>query len=211
MESEQLTVKTVELENRASRGLRVYTPEFLHNGEKLVLEFGGHAQFEKSIIIQEYNHTNSTGHYLKESYDTFKEALEFVKSEYGLNCEFPKLTKDLRSEWTWEQNIAYAEGKNDSFVNKMHENNDIFTTEEEILKYIRDNPFSTRARIAHLFPSNEGWLDRLAHDYGQNTTPFVKMETNCIITTQGLKRLGTDGYIITENGLKFLEDPEMSY
>lgn len=81
---------SVILENRAWRGLRVYTPYFEYDGNRLCLEITTHA-LQGPIVIQKYWDYNengkrhSYGGYIKENFKT-SIAIEFLLT-VGMNSQ----------------------------------------------------------------------------------------------------------------------------
>lgn len=218
----------VKLENRAWRGLRVYTPSFIFDGKGLVLEITTHAK-QGPIVIQEYwdynenGKNHSYGGYIKETFKTFEQCLQFIKEKYGLECKYPKWTKEMTSDWTWEQNIRYAEMHENvnsvpfEKIEKMVVGKNLKCIEIEELKYIRDNPKTKTQPLRELFDYiqkeefNHSLLSRLCHDYGNNRTPLITQESgnpeldknNCYQPV-----IKDEGWLITENGLRVIKEYE---
>jgi len=180
----------VTLDNRAWRGLRAYTPEIKYKDfDYVVLEISGH--HKGGVMVQEYNHKGRDcfGQYVFQG-KTFKEALEFIKDTYHIECVIPEYEKDITPSWTWEQNIIYAEsgGKNDKEISKMVIGKNVSVKEIEILEYLKDNPCMDY-KLEEKFPNDFKLIDRLKHNYGNGKSPQVKYIGEWSLTDQGLKTL----------------------
>lgn len=210
-------MKTIQLENRAWRGLRVCPlGDILHDGDKYFFSIGGHnGNYGKQIGIEfqkevkktrrrsinsqetetyEYMDTVGAGH---ESFDTFDQAILYLEKRFDVKLEYPKNTMIMRGNWTWEQNIAYAEnnGKNEETVSKM--SHTPIVLEEVVLDDISKNPQTQKELVKKYGKDLADYTSRWSHDYGQETTPFIE------------KKL--DKWTITENGTKFLNNKEARY
>lgn len=191
--------RTIQLENRAWRGLRVCPLEDLtKNGEKYFFELGGHAgALGKPIVISldksdDDTINSSAGH---EAFDTFDQAIQYLEKRFDVKLEYPKNTKILRSEWTWEQNIEYAKNDNHETVKKMSPNPVIL--EEVVLNDISKNPQTQKELIKKYGKNLAGYTSRWDHDYGNNKTPLIKQVK--------------DTWHITSKGKEFLNNKEASY
>jgi len=225
LEEKHNIYKLVDLENRAWRGLRAYTPSFKDRktGLETVLEISsgkGGIYLEREYTEQEYheNQFHNDGHWMPNTYgdrdyptfNTFKECLHFIGERFGLICEYPNWSKELINEWTWEQNIAYAEGQDEKVCELMAKDVDIRIVELNVLDHIVKNPNCTTEFLQKEFEGgikdiDHSVLSRLAHDYGQPQTPIIAKCDGKIMTEKGIKQVNPEGWVVTEQGTNLIE------
>ncbi len=129
-------------------------------------------------------HTIQDSH---QEFDNIDQAIDFLNRMFDMEYYFQANEKMLRCGSTVEQILGLPYDFHETRI-----------LENDVLTFIAANPEITdRELISKFGKDTAGYVDRWKHDYGQGTTPFIEPIKN--------------GWIITVNGLKFIEDKGADY